>query len=313
MEFNKIQNLLHEKSDLNARLNLIPYDGTAEIKSNGNGKYLYIRKRIAGKLESTYIGVYSDELYQILLRTTKEAREIRKGIRKIDKQLALLGYEDSKLDPRVILNIDFARANIKKIIYDQAILEGIGTTFPQTEDILDNGIVVGVKAIDVQKILNLKHAWEFILDKDVLSYRGYFPVLCNIARLVNEGFFVNGGSVRRLPVSIGGSSYVPEIPSETDVKQEISEIMGREGSEEKKAADLCLYCMKRQIFLDGNKRAAVIIANYHLISKGKGLLIIPEKKVPDFKKLLINYYEDEGGGPAEKNIIKLLKDCLITF
>jgi hypothetical protein len=57
---------------------------------------------------------------------------------------------------------------MKSSIYDQAVLEGVATTFPQTEEILDNGTVNGMTADDVQKILNLKHAWEFILDKDVL-------------------------------------------------------------------------------------------------------------------------------------------------
>ncbi|WP_422114235.1 hypothetical protein HXT31_03865 [Gardnerella sp. DNF00622A] len=30
-----------------------------------------------------------------------------------------------------------------------------------------------------------------------------------------------------------------------------------------------------------------------MISNGKGLLVIPENKVPEFKKLLVEYYEDE--------------------
>lgn len=74
-----------------------------------------------------------------LLKSTKEAREIRKQIRKLDKELALLGYIDNELNPRVQLNLDFARSNMKQIIYDQAILEGIATTFPDTETIIENG------------------------------------------------------------------------------------------------------------------------------------------------------------------------------
>ena len=50
--------------------------------------------------------------------------------------------------------------------------------------------------------------------------------------------------------------------------------------------------MKTQIFLDGNKRASVIFANHYLISRGQGFLVIPEKSVPEFKRLLVNYYEN---------------------
>ncbi|MCH3919928.1 MAG: hypothetical protein LKE39_05555 [Sphaerochaeta sp.] len=57
-------------------------------------------------------------------------------------------------------NLDFARANVKTLIYDQAVLEGVATTFPQTETILENGKVSGVTPTDVQKIINLKHAWD---------------------------------------------------------------------------------------------------------------------------------------------------------
>lgn len=51
--------------------------------------------------------------------------------------------------------------------------------------------------------------------------------------------------------------------------------------------------MKTQIFLDGNKPASVIFANHYLISHGRGFLVIPEKEVPEFKRLLVKYYEGE--------------------
>ncbi|PIE78283.1 MAG: cell filamentation protein Fic [Candidatus Delongbacteria bacterium] len=296
MKYSKIQVLLQEKADYTARLNLIPYDGSPEIKENNSGRYLYVRKRIAGKLSSTYVGVYSDELYQLLLKNAKEARELRKAIRKLDKDLARLGYEESSLKKQVILNIDFARANLKQNIYNQAVLEGIGTTFPQTEDIIDNGKVSGVKTNDIQKILNLKRAWEFILDKDVISYGSDYSILCNIAKLINQDFYVNGGQARKLPVSIGGSSYIPPIPEEDKVKEEIKRILNSKKKIEEKAIDICLFCMKSQIFIDGNKRAGVIFANHYLISKGKGMLIIPENKVSEFKKLLVLYYENRDKG-----------------
>ncbi len=34
------------------------------------------------------------------------------------------------------------------------------------------------------KMRILKHAWEFILDRDVISYPTDFSILCHIARLV---------------------------------------------------------------------------------------------------------------------------------
>ena len=296
MEELKIRELLHQRADTYARLNLLPYDGTPEVKENGGKRYLYVRKRVAGRLTSTYVDSYSDDLYQLLLRNAREARELRKTIRRIDRELAQLGYTEEELSSEVILNLDFARANMKASIYDQAVLEGVGTTFPQTETIIENGVVNGVKASDVQKILNLKHAWEFILDKDVLRSSSSYYVLCHIARLVNEGFYENGGRIRGVPVTIGGTSYVPPMPIETVVRENLEELLHADVPAIDKAISLCLFCMKTQIFNDGNKRAAVIYANHYLISHAGGLLVIPEKEVPEFKRLLVRYYEGTDQG-----------------
>ena len=292
-KYNEIQELLRSRADLNARLNLMPYDGTPEIKERGNEKYLYVRKRVAGKQTSTYVGAYTEELYNLLLRNAREAREIRKELRSIDKQLANAGYSEDELSYDVINNIAFARANMKMNIYDQAVLEGVATSFPQTEEIIDNGKISGVTATDVQKILNLKHAWEFILDRDVIASRSDYYMLSHIARVVNEGFFAEGGRIRGVPVTIGGSSYVPPLPNELNVKEKIREIIEESDEVINTAIKLCLYCMKTQIFLDGNKRASVIFANHYLISHGGGFLVIPEKEVPEFKRLLVKYYEGE--------------------
>ena len=308
--YSRIQELLHQKADYQARLNLIPYDGSPEIKDREGQKYLYVRKRVGSRLTSTYVDAYSDELYQLLLRNAREARELRKQIRRVEKELAALGHEETELSPRVMLNLDFARANMKANIYDQAVLEGVATTYPQTETIIENGIVSGMTATDVQKILNLKHAWEFILDKDVLTYPTGYYILCHIAKLVNEGFYSDGGRIRGVPVAIGGTSYVPPLPIETIVKENIDAILADSADEVDTAIKLCLYCMKTQIFNDGNKRASVIFANHYMISKGQGLIIIPESYVPEFKRLLVAYYEDRDND----EIVEFMRSkCWRTF
>lgn len=306
----QIRELLQQRADYQARLNLLPYDGSPEIKDRDGKQYLYIRKRVGSRLTSTYVDAYSDELYQLLLRNARDAREFRKNIRHLNKELAALGYADTELSARVQLNLDFARANMKSNIYDQAILEGVATTFPQTEDIIENGNVSGMTATDVQKILNLKHAWEFVLDKDVISYPTDYSILCHIAKLVNEGFYHDGGRIRGVPVAIGGTKYVPPMPIESIVKESIESILQETASAEEKAIHLCLYCMRTQVFNDGNKRASVIFANHYLISQGGGMLIISEKEVPAFKKLLVSYYEDTDNG----EMMRFMKEkCVRTF
>jgi prophage maintenance system killer protein len=308
--FEMIQELLRTKAEYQARLNLIPYDGVVEIKEVSDKKYLYIRKREAGRKTSTYVGPYSEELHQVLLKSIKDAREIKKAIRDIEKQLASYGYSHDELSANVVLNIDFARANMKSIIYDQAVLEGVATTFPDTELIIDNGKVNNVSAEDVQKILNLKHAWEFVLDKDVILSETNYYVCQYIARLVNEGFYQQGGRIRAVPVTIGGTSYIPPIPIEHQVKEDIDNIIKSSDDVVQVAIELALYVMKTQIFNDGNKRTAIIFANHYLISHAGGLMVVPQNLVPEYKKMLVKYYE----GRDEEAIKSFMREkCLKTF
>lgn len=91
-ELDKIQELLHQKADLQARLRLIPYDGTPEVKTKGDKQYLYVRKRVGGHNTSTYVDVYSDTLHQLLLRNSRERRELEKQLRQVNRELLALGY-----------------------------------------------------------------------------------------------------------------------------------------------------------------------------------------------------------------------------
>lgn len=131
-----------------------------------------------------------------------------KELRVIEKNLAELNYSHQKLSIEIINNLDFARANLISSIYDQAILEGVTSTFSAIETIIDNGKVFNMKADDVLKILTLKHAWKFILDEDLILSPIDFYLLSSIAKLINEGFCYNGGKIRTLPVKIGGELHI---------------------------------------------------------------------------------------------------------
>ena len=106
------------------------------------------------------------------------------------------------------------------------------------------------------KIINLKHAWEFILDKDVISSPTNYYVSQYIAKLINEGFYYEGGKIRQMPVNIGGSTYKPPLPIEHVVRERINEIINSNIDDIDKAIELTLFIMKTQVFIDGNKRTA---------------------------------------------------------
>lgn len=310
MKKRNIQEILYLRAEALARYKMLPYTGTIDVKEKDGRKYLYVRKRLAGKLTSEYVGPYDDVLYDRLLLYAKQGRELKKNIRRLEKELADLGYQSVEINPGLIKNLNFARANIKNSIYAQAILEGVATTFPQTEKIIDNGKITGMTATDVQKVLNLKHAWEFILDDDVILSPTDYAVLCRIAKLVNEGFFYDGGQLRNVPVAIGGTDYTPPLPEENEVKEQLCQILNSNNDRVGIGIKLCLWCMKAQLFNDGNKRTGIIFANHYLISNESGLLIVPEKEVNLFKDKLVKYYEGDLSDDLE---IFLRKKCWHSY
>lgn len=304
----EIMNLLQNKQLLEHELQSLAY-GSVEIRENDSNKYIYVHYREDGVVLTKYVGEYSDELYNLVLNNSIKAKELKKQIKEINKKLTQLNYIDEELSEKVKQNIDFAKRHLADTIYKQAILEGVATTFADTESIIEGGKVNNMTSEDIMKIVNLKHAWEFILNKNVILSDTNFALLCEINKMVEEGFYYSAGKVRSVPVTIGGTTWKPELPIESVIKEELEKIFNDKMDDIDRAIELILYTMKKQIFIDGNKRTAVIFSNHYLISKGKGIIAIPAELTEEFKNLLIPYYE----GKDEKKIKKFIKEnCYIN-
>ena len=298
----EIMNLLQSKQVLEHELQSLTY-GSVEIRENESNKYIYVHYREDGVALTKYVGEYSDELYNLVLNNSIKAKQLKKQIREIIKKLKQLNYTEEELSEKVEQNIDFAKRHLVDTIYKQAILEGVAITFADTESIIEGGKVNNMTSEDILKIVNLKHAWEFILNKNVILSDTNFALLCEINKMVEEGFYYTAGKVRNTPVTIGGTTWKPDLPIESVIKEELEEIFSKELDDIDRAIELLLYTMKKQVFIDGNKRTAVIYSNHYLISKGKGIIAIPAELTEEFKDLLIPYYE----GKDEKQIKKFIK------
>jgi len=290
-DMRNVAELLHEQKLLKSRINKMTH-GSIEIRENNGKKYIYVHFRNEGISTSKYAGEYSIELNNLILENNRIVNEYKKQLREIKKELGALQYTSGELTDQIKINIDLARRNMVDSIYKQAKLEGVATTYSDTETIVNGGKVKDMTATDISKVVNLKHAWEFILSEGVITYSTNYAILCQINEIVEEGFSYTAGKIRSVPVSIGGSNYLPPLPYEPQIKEELIELLSRDNAYEV-AIELLLYVMKKQLYLDGNKRTAVIFANHYLISRGMGLIVIPAELVDEFKKCLIDYYEDK--------------------
>ena len=194
-------------------------------------------------------------------------------------------------------NIFVAKRNIIDYIWKSAKLEGLAVTYPDTEAIYNGMSVSGVKVSDIIAVNNLKHAWQFVLEN--LSYPIDYPYICKINQLVGgDNLIINAGFLRKVPVTIGGTSWRPDIPIESQIKEELSGIHHIENPTDR-AITLMLYLMRKQMFLDGNKRTAMLVGNQVMISSGCGVISVSIEQQREFTTMLVQFYESNDMEPLK--------------
>lgn len=202
-------------------------------------------------------------------------------------------------------NIFLAKKQLVGSIYSSAKVEGINITFPQTQTILDGITVANLKIDDVEKILNLRDAWKYVLNSIETELSLDFIKKINSFVARNES--LDWGVLRYGSVSISGTDYIPPIPEEKIVLMDLFNILHSRNSVTEKALNLFMYLCKQQLFWDGNKRTAMIVVNKYLIENGKGIFQISEKNIEEFNTLLSEYYSTD-----EKDKLKnfLYHNCI---
>ena len=189
-------------------------------------------------------------------------------------------------------NILFAKRNIVDSIYSEAKLEGINVTFPSAYAIFNGRAVAGLSVDDTIKINNLKHAWEFILS--TLDYPIDLRFIRQINSEVGKGVVFREGLLRETEVRIGGTTWKPPFPDEEKIKHFIEGVSNNlKFSATDRAIRTMLYVMRTQMFYDGNKRTAQLLANKILIENGAGVLSIHVEDQKAFIKKLVKYYETD--------------------
>lgn len=185
--------------------------------------------------------------------------------------------------------IEMAKRLLVDSIWKSANLEGLGTTFPKTEAILANAPTT-TKTEEVLFIINMKRAWQFLLDN--LDFGNNLMLLREYNKIVGQLLFNYAGEIRTISVQIGGTSWEPEMPNTALIIDTLENIEQIEDIELKALRYFC-YVVRSQMFIDGNKRVAQLIANKVLIQNDIGIFQIPIEKLEEFKTLLIEFYETD--------------------
>ena len=196
-------------------------------------------------------------------------------------------------------NVFLAKERLNYIIYNSVKLEGFNTNYFNVKKLLNGSNVPSLKLDEINCILNLRDAWNFVLSS--IDEPITLELICKINAFVSRGESLEWGVLRTGKVGINGVDYIPDIPDETKIIADIKNIM-KEENITKRSLVLMLYLMRTQAFWDGNKRTSMIVANKIMIENGCGVITIKEEYFKEFNSLLTEYYNT--------NKMESLLECL---
>lgn len=189
-------------------------------------------------------------------------------------------------------NILMAKRILADSVYQQANLEGIGVTFAQTQDILNNVNVASLSPTEVSKVCCLRDGWRYLLDMldkpTDLVFMEELHLL--VARFDVPYHYL--GKLRTEEVLVSGTRWRPELPDAEDIFQHL-EVFSKIECATERALTTGLWVMRCQPFQDGNKRIGSFIINKILIENGAGIFNVPVELDGAFKEKLVQYYESD--------------------
>lgn len=185
-------------------------------------------------------------------------------------------------------NIFFAKRKLIDNIYKSANLEGIEVTFGDIYSFMNNVNTGNISIDDMLKLKGLKDAWEYVLN--TIDEELTIDYIKKIHFQVCKGQNILLGDFRDKGVGVTGTSWRPKLPIECNYENELKDIMSISNDLDRCISLFC-WIQRSQMFLDGNKRVANLVANKEMIRCGQGIIAVPVEKIGEYFVLLINYYE----------------------
>lgn len=202
-------------------------------------------------------------------------------------------------------NLFLLRKHFSSVVYTGLKMENRNITFPQTEVILQ-GINDGAVALDdIYAILGMKHAIEVLIkniDKPLTS-----SIIKKFNLHIAKEEAIESGVIRSGRVSISGTDYIPPAVTDAMLDDNLSRVLSSRKTYTEKAIDLFLDLIYTQYFWDGNKRTALLSANFLLCQHGLGLLEIMDRDMVEFATLLNNMFNT---GQRDQIKVFLYNHCI---
>ena len=188
------------------------------------------------------------------------------------------------------LAVELAKRQLVDVMWKTANIEVDGITFPDTQEIFDGRAPGDMSVDDIIVVNNIKHAWMFLLDN--AGHPVDWQYVSEYNRSLGAGLVRDAGKLRTNDVRIGGTDWIPDLPTVESSHDAIA-ALSRIDSAEDRALDMFCAITRGQWFNDGNKRTALMTANHVLINAGVGVFSISPSLKREFTSRLLRYYETD--------------------
>ena len=197
-------------------------------------------------------------------------------------------------DEHRMMAVELAKRQLIDVMWKTANIEVDGITFPDTQEIFEGRAPANMTVNDIIVVNNIKRAWMFLFEN--VDQPIDWQYVSEYNRILGEGLIHDAGKLRTNDVRIGGTDWIPDLPTMESSHDEIASLTKSESPEDRA---LLMFCRitRGQWFNDGNKRTALMTANHALINAGIGIFSISPSLKREFTTRLLHYYESNDDVP----------------
>ena len=204
-----------------------------------------------------------------------------------------------------------AKKMLPEYVFDASKLENNPLTFPEVQTLLDGVSIDGRKITDVEQVLNIRDAWNFVFScvrerRFTLDLETY----CSLHALVARNEALEWGKFRTGNVGIAGTKEYKCPPAESlpaIFQEELPKLVAIQNPIER-AICVFLWGASNLFFWDGNKRTSRLTACGILLSEGIGVFNIRANDIQEFNSKILDFYETQR---ADEIALFLSEKCIV--
>lgn len=186
--------------------------------------------------------------------------------------------------------VELVQGTQYKLVYSAMKLKNNDVTMEQVTKIINKENIDDVPKETRERILSLNDGWKFLVQNIDKTFDLTYISRANLNVSRNEG--IEFGVLRYGNMKIEGTDKISPIPVKEKIEEELSKILSIENVT-LKAIKIYIFIVKKQLFWNANRRTAFICANRILMASGKGVFMVKDENIEEFKNIINGIFDNK--------------------